>query len=177
MAIFKWVGGVEIYPNPGWTTADSAGDSNTPFGEVIIISIGFLIVLATAIPFGFLNLNDNIYVQAGMNDILLISISRFFVLCFSNPFCFNLRAFAIVAFVSMLGIVLCVWTVDCFFVGLDFSRIPIITPHQGQLLGIIIFNFAFVTSVPSWVNEKVLLLFTLLPHSILLMKLTYNSTT
>ena len=55
----------------------------------------------------------------------------------------------------MLAIVLCIWTVNCFFVGLDFSRIDVVAENQTQLLGIIIFNFAFVTSVPSWVNEKV----------------------
>ena len=57
----------------------------------------------------------------------------------------------------MLVIVVCIWTVDCFIIGLDFARVPVVTPDQSQLLGVIIFNFAFVTSVPSWVNEKVLL--------------------
>ena len=65
VAIFKWVGGVEIYPDPGWVTADTPGDSNSPFGDVIIISLGFMLVLMTAIPLGYFNLDDNIYVQVG----------------------------------------------------------------------------------------------------------------
>ena len=65
IAIFKWAGWVELYPHPGWTTVDTAGDNNTPFDDAIIISVGFVIILATTIPFGFLNLSDNIYVQTG----------------------------------------------------------------------------------------------------------------
>lgn len=55
----------------------------------------------------------------------------------------------------MLAIVVGIWTVDCFLVGLDLDRVQPISSNQSQLLGVIIFNFAFVTSVPSWVNEKV----------------------
>jgi amino acid permease len=46
------------------------------------------------------------------------------------------------------------WFVCFFIVGLDFNRIPAFTGNQSQLLGTIIFNYAFVITVPSWVNEK-----------------------
>lgn len=32
--------------------------------------------------------------------------------------------------------------------------VPMITKNQSQVVGTIVFNYAFVTSVPSWVNEK-----------------------
>ena len=138
------MGGVEIYPHPGWVTADSAGDSNSPFGSVVILSIGFVVILLTAIPLGYFNLDDNIYIQVGTLMFIavplqLLSVDHIFV----------------VAFFSMIIIVMGVWTADCFMIGLEFDRVRVVNSNQTQLLGVIIFNFAFVTSVPSWVNEKV----------------------
>jgi hypothetical protein len=47
------------------------------------------------------------------------------------------------------------WFVTCFVIGFRLDRTPIATKHQGEVLGNIIFNYAFVTMVPSWLNEKV----------------------
>lgn len=47
------------------------------------------------------------------------------------------------------------WVAWFLFIGLDFSNIPFIGKDQTQVLGTIIFNYAYVISVPSWVNEKV----------------------
>jgi hypothetical protein len=102
----------------------------------------------------------------------------------------------------MITIVLGVWMVDFFMVGLNLDQLDVIGSNQrsvqrlnrcvrvcvrecaanvkrvhaaageasfyapigggvyvlasrSQLLGTVIFNFAFVTSIPSWANEKV----------------------
>lgn len=55
----------------------------------------------------------------------------------------------------MLLLIFLEWFVNFFLVGLDFSRVPIFGSNQSQVLGTIIFNYAFVITVPSWVNEKV----------------------
>eukprot|EP01087_Luapelamoeba_hula_P014537 TRINITY_DN4273_c0_g1_i2.p2 TRINITY_DN4273_c0_g1~~TRINITY_DN4273_c0_g1_i2.p2 ORF type:complete len:240 (+),score=37.56 TRINITY_DN4273_c0_g1_i2:115-834(+) len=60
---FKWVGGVEIYPDPGFKQIHSAGDSNSPFENIYVVSIGFVCVLLFSIPLGYFNLDDNIFLQ------------------------------------------------------------------------------------------------------------------
>jgi len=46
------------------------------------------------------------------------------------------------------------WFVNFFIIGLDFSRVQAFSPNQTQVLGTVVFNYAFVITVPSWVNEK-----------------------
>lgn len=47
------------------------------------------------------------------------------------------------------------WFINFFITGLDLHRTPLITSNVGQVLGTVIFNYGFVITVPSWVNEKV----------------------
>jgi len=51
-------------------------------------------------------------------------------------------------------LILLEWCIYYMFVGLDFSRIPVIGKNQSQVIGSVIFNYAFVVTIPSWVNEK-----------------------
>eukprot|EP01094_Clydonella_sp_ATCC50884_P012688 TRINITY_DN22991_c0_g1_i1.p1 TRINITY_DN22991_c0_g1~~TRINITY_DN22991_c0_g1_i1.p1 ORF type:complete len:508 (+),score=99.46 TRINITY_DN22991_c0_g1_i1:392-1915(+) len=46
------------------------------------------------------------------------------------------------------------WFGTFFAIGLDFERIPAVGSDQTQVLGQIIFDFAYVITIPSWVNEK-----------------------
>jgi len=39
--------------------------------------------------------------------------------------------------------------------GLRASRVPLVGNNYGNVLGIVLSNFAFITTVPSWVNVKV----------------------
>jgi len=41
-----------------------------------------------------------------------------------------------------------------FSQGIKLQNLPIMTKNQTQVVGTIIFNFAFTVSIPSWVNEK-----------------------
>lgn len=46
--------------------------------------------------------------------------------------------------------------VACFFyAGLEVDRVPAFGPVWHDCLGVVIFNFAFCVTVPSWINEKV----------------------
>ncbi len=47
------------------------------------------------------------------------------------------------------------WFVTFFIKGIDLSRVSFFSNNQSQVLGTIIFNYAFVITVPSWINEKV----------------------
>ena len=47
------------------------------------------------------------------------------------------------------------WVAFFLYLGIDVTSVPMIGPNQSQVLGTIIFNYAYVISIPSWVNEKV----------------------
>jgi hypothetical protein len=123
VAMFKYTCGWEFYPDFRFFHVTTKGDDISPFGDVIIFSLGFLIVLLLTIPMGYFNLDDNIYIQVG-------------------------------ACMCMIVIVLGVWMADFVVTGLEFSRVAAWGPNQSQVLGTIIFNYAYVVSIPSWVNEK-----------------------
>ena len=129
-----------------WTCTDTTNYGavgGNPWGCHVVLTGGFLLTMAMAIPMGFFNLDDNMIVQ-------------------------------VVAFVLTLG---CwgVWIAasassDAFIPstqypggpGADFKHgwhIPMVntdpqTGSQTAVLGTILFNFGFVTTVPSWINEK-----------------------
>jgi hypothetical protein len=60
----------------GIAVSSTPGDQVSPFGNVIGLSLGYVIVLLMAIPMGYFNLDDNIWIQNGnifrinMNDII-----------------------------------------------------------------------------------------------------------
>lgn len=103
-------------------TQNSGADST--FGDSYIISLGFLVVMGVTVPLGYMNLEDNIWVQV----------------------------------VGFLGLVACIitWTYQFVFVsGINYDLMP---PFYLQGLGPVIptvaFNWAFITTLPSWLNEK-----------------------
>ena len=118
----------------GSTDVLSAFDTNdlaegNAWGCHVVVTLGYLVTLCMAVPCGMWNLDDNMGIQQ-------------------------------VAFVLTL---LCwvVWVV----VSLsslppgDLGGIPVVntdadTGSQAGVLGTLLFNFGFVTTVPSWVNEK-----------------------
>jgi len=90
-------------------------------------------------------------------SIFIISIGFIFVLLIAIPLgYYNLDdniivqkiAFSLFMFISVE------WICFFFYRGLDFSKVPMFGKDQTQVLGTIVFNYAYVVSVPSWVNEK-----------------------
>ncbi|KAF9435685.1 hypothetical protein BGZ76_005730 [Entomortierella beljakovae] len=59
----------------------------------------------------------------------------------------------LVSFVLIIFIVL-QWIVTFFIHGLDTSLVPVVGPDISQTFGTILFNYAFITTVPSWANAK-----------------------
>jgi len=57
------------------------------------------------------------------------------------------------AFVAILAIVF-IWVGIFISQGLEPSRVPAIGSNFTTVLGVVVFNFAMITSIPSWVNEK-----------------------
>eukprot|EP01060_Flectonema_neradi_P022921 TRINITY_DN3113_c2_g1_i3.p1 TRINITY_DN3113_c2_g1~~TRINITY_DN3113_c2_g1_i3.p1 ORF type:complete len:537 (+),score=101.58 TRINITY_DN3113_c2_g1_i3:577-2187(+) len=102
----------------------SEGSGESPFGpKAYVVSIGYAVVLVVALPLGYWNLDDNIWVQN----------FAFCGLCF----------------------IVCEWCIQALVHGIDFDKndVPVAGSDQSQI-GTVLFNYAFVTTVPSWVNEK-----------------------
>jgi hypothetical protein len=88
---------------------------------------------------------------------VVLSLGYFIVLVITIPMgLFNLEDNIIIqngAF-AFLILIFGEWFINCAKIGFTFERTPFATPHQAAVLGNIIFNYAFVTTVPSWINEK-----------------------
>ena len=109
------------------TPGDSDAKDNSPFGASYVVSLGYMVVLALCIPLGMLNLDDNIGMQIG----------------------------------GMLLTVVCVvvWFFDFSSRGLHTENMPALPSNFSAyptLLSTVIFNYGFVATIPSWLNEKAL---------------------
>lgn len=108
-------------------------DQGNPWGCHIVLSAGYLLVAAMAIPCGRWNLDDNMVIQV----VAFVLTVAFWIIWVA-------ASFSKISENSAQG---------------DFPSIPAInnTPgvgSQAAWLGNILFNFGYVTTVPSWVNEK-----------------------
>jgi hypothetical protein len=126
VAMFKKSVALEIYPNFGGTSTADGVSGDSPFGDAYVISVGFIIILLLTIPMGYFNLDDNIWVQKG----------------------------------AFLMLILCLltWTGQFIGLGLDSTNMPADSGGGFNQLGVLVsntlLNYAFVVTVPSWVNEK-----------------------
>ena len=118
----------------GSTDVFSAFDTNdladgNAWGCHVVVTLGYVVTLCMAVPCGMWNLDDNMGIQQ-------------------------------VAFVLTLAcwVVWIIISLSSLPAG-GLSTIPVVnmdadTGSQAGVLGTILFNFGFVTTVPSWVNEK-----------------------
>ena len=108
------------------TAVDYSAGGDTVFGDGVLgLPLGFFLTALAVVPLACFNLDDNMIVQKG-------------------------------AFVSLLSIV-GVWAILFVRHGLDMSYVPLVGSGSGgfsSVVGVSIFNFAFLTSIPSWVNSK-----------------------
>eukprot|EP00055_Hartaetosiga_balthica_P015892 m.97375 g.97375 ORF g.97375 m.97375 type:complete len:275 (-) comp8986_c0_seq2:1918-2742(-) len=106
------------------------------WGCHLVISMGFLVCIAFALPMGYFKLDDNMIVQEGAFIITILTWVVWFVACFFSP----------------------------NFKNGDW-KIPAVTDSklayasQAGVLGNILFNFGFVTTVPSNVSFLFFFLF------------------
>lgn len=118
-------GALEFWPNPGWQWAADLGAGDLPFAkDSYVLSLGVLVVIVIVVPLGYINLDDNIIVQ-------------------------------VLSFLTTI-LIMGVWFVDF---GVRFSRgvflpLALVGSDLTQVLGTVIFNYAGVMTVPSWVNER-----------------------
>eukprot|EP00045_Choanoeca_perplexa_P005989 m.50187 g.50187 ORF g.50187 m.50187 type:complete len:387 (-) comp13400_c0_seq1:487-1647(-) len=115
-----------------WSCIDTNDVSHgNAWGCHIVLTMGYLVALVLTLPMGYFNLDDNMVIQ---------------VIAF------------VITFLCWL-----VWLGGCFFSDTfnhgDEWVIPAIASgnawnSQAGVIGTVLFNFGFVTTVPSFVNEK-----------------------
>jgi len=123
--------GVKYYPSFSWTCihkgdgGHAAAFKDSVFGDDYVLSTGYVITLLVCIPLGFLNLDDNIGFQIAGLFVTLLCVG--------------------------------VWVANFFAVPIDASNMPAFPPDNSalpSLLSTILFNYGFVATIPSWLNEK-----------------------
>ncbi|RIB21930.1 hypothetical protein C2G38_2033993 [Gigaspora rosea] len=93
-------------------------------------------------PFG----NRLMLLTAGFTTTLLFVIPMTWMRLSNNA------KIQIVSF-TIIMIIIFSWATALILHGVDPSRIPIIGENQSQSVGIVFFNYAFITTVPSLANE------------------------
>lgn len=126
-------GNTQSYTCPGsedvWSCVDTSDIGNgNAWGCHVVLTFGFIVTAAMAIPAGRYNLDDNMIIQR-------------------------------VAFVLTVACWV-IWLIAIFTAGTEPQEaLPAINTNSqtGSIAGVvgnILFNFGFVTTVPSWINEK-----------------------
>ncbi len=127
VGIFGCTYGFTLWPVVGFrrmcpVTAGNTCDS--PFGQSMVVGLGYVVIMVVIIPLGYWNLEDNIAIQVVSMAIQLLIIAKWCITFLMKGFHLE----AVTAFGTGLG--------------------------QSSVLGQVLLNYAFIMSVPSWCNEK-----------------------
>ncbi|KAK5665698.1 hypothetical protein BDV3_006745 [Batrachochytrium dendrobatidis] len=110
----------------GWVCVSTSGDLPSPFGYTFMLfTLGFLIVMVMVIPFGVMNIDDNMGIQVGA---FIVSIAILIQWC-SSSIAIGLDAQKMPILASPS------WS-------------------YGQVTGTVMLNLAITTIIPSWINLK-----------------------
>ena len=113
-----------------WSCAHNFDELDTIYSATYPVTYGFVLLLVLVIPMSFQPMTENIKWQI---------ISFIVTTCIFST-----------------------WIISSSFQGLQLERVPALPTSLGieGLVGIILLNFAYVSSVPSWINVKVGRIFT-----------------
>jgi hypothetical protein len=125
LAIFGRTYAYDMGTNKGLVATSVPAGSDSVFGDEYVLSLGYAVVLIVCIPLGILNLEDNIGIQiAG---------------CIASAIC------------------IIIWVANFCVIGLNSANVPLFgnqaSAYDGYL-STILFNYGFVATIPSWLNEK-----------------------
>lgn len=95
-----------------------------------------------SLPFG-----NEVGITLGFVVVLLVAIPMGYFNLDDNII---VQKIAVLLLLTIVGI----WVALFATQDLDTSRLPVFGTNQTSVVGTILFNYTFVTSIPSWVNEK-----------------------
>jgi len=103
----------------------AASTSSSPFGDDWVLSLGCLLVLLMTVPLGYYNIDDIVWVQ-------------------------------MVACLMLTCLIVPAWLREFGLLGLHFERLPAVgsSANVAAMVGPTLFNYAYIITVPSWVNES-----------------------
>ena len=130
-----------------WTCVDINNvNENNPWGCHMVLSGGFLLCMLITIPMGYFNLDDNMVVQV---TAFVLTIGCWLVWITMTFFADPAGDVNINHYRNITNHTLGqgTWSIPLINTDPDFGS-------QAAVLGTILFNFGFVTTIPSWVNEK-----------------------
>jgi amino acid permease len=123
VALFSKTCGLQFSPSFQWICSSDSTNNVDPFGaDVVILSVGVLVLAALCIPVGMWNLDDNMIIQTVATCFMLLIIG--------------------------------IWCGFFTTLGLNVDNMPMLGTDYSQVLGIVVFNYTFITCLPSWINEK-----------------------
>lgn len=149
------------YDSTLWCSGDMVNGECHGTELTYIISLGFVICMVICIPFGYLNLDDNMWFQWFSLVGLLIFTIEFYVQFIMNfgkedRYCVDEALYP-----GAYGNETCDYsrhmTVYNTSGTTGFDRTPLFVASidgQAQVVGIAVFAYAYVVTIPSWVNEK-----------------------
>jgi hypothetical protein len=105
----------------------------------------------------FICVTEQLPSSSPFSGTMIMSTGALFAMILIVPLCLmNLSENIWIQCVSCIAILMIFvqWIVTFFQHGLDASRVPAIGPDVSGTFGSILFNYAFITAVPSWANAK-----------------------
>lgn len=139
MGVFNCTYGLTLTPSVAFQRVCpppiSGGTCDSPFGDSMVVGLGYFVVIVLIIPMGYFNLDDNIVIQVVSTFIQLAILSQWVVTFFIRGF----SHFQISAFGSGQGQGATSFCCDVCF-GRRLTR-------AGAVLGNIILNYAFIMTV------------------------------
>ncbi|KAG0223756.1 hypothetical protein BGW41_005375 [Actinomortierella wolfii] len=106
---------------------------------------------------GFVCVNEQLNSASPFSGVMIMSAGVLVALAMILPLAFlklseniwiQLASFILVLFVVLQ------WIVTFFIHGLDSTLVPLVGSDVSQIFGTVLFNYAFITTVPSWANAK-----------------------
>ncbi|KAF9165343.1 hypothetical protein DFQ26_000277 [Actinomortierella ambigua] len=106
---------------------------------------------------GFICVKDQVNSASPFTGVMIVSTGVLVALAMILPLAFlklseniwiQLASFILVLFVVLQ------WIVTFFIHGLDSTMVPAVGSDISQIFGTVLFNYTFITTVPSWANAK-----------------------
>jgi len=121
-----------VVPHGNSPTGNVWFDPSSHEPTASVISLGYGLSMALCIPFGVMKLDENMWFQWVSFCGLLLFTAEFFV----------------------QFIMSCVPGAPGYAEGNGPARTPMFASNQSQVLGLAMFAYAYVVTIPSWLNEK-----------------------